>query len=353
MAQLETQTNSGPVNQRAELRRCLRSLGGLLAVFAVLYAFFYAIHTRFPYVETGAVLVKRAKREMARSGAPFAEAPAGALKVMTFGNSKTLSGFMPALFDRVVAEGGVSNVFSVNYGLPGDERFVGDLETMAQRGVAPDVALLIIPWTAADEPGPTFFQFVRHEREIMDQLFPFRHLPRDSAIMFIEAHGSPGRFSGVYHESKRIVEQVQTDRGYYFIARQSHYANDELPPDFRSPGDTPNVPFERTIPAGPVRDRLLATLSAHHVRTVFIPTYYRENEFAAPAPMNAKAAAGLSDHPNVEIVGPDCLRFPNNLFSDATHLNPRGAEVYTRAIAGLVVPRLKQPSPAQPPPSKN
>lgn len=331
-----------PLTQRSELRRCARSMGALLLVFAILYAGFYAVRARFPYVETGAALVKQGKRELARTGNPFADAPPGSIKVMTFGHSKMLSGFIPSLFDRLMSEAGVPSVYSYNFGLPGDSRFVADLEVMAERGVAPDVALFMVPWPEADEPGPTFFHFIRNEREIMDQLFPFRHLPRDTAIMAIEGRGSPKGFARVYAEAKRIVNQVQVDRGYYFIARQSHFPNDELPDVFRSPGDTPNVPYERVIPGGPVRDRLLARLAAHKVRCIFVPSYFREGEFAAPPPKNLGSVAALGGRDGVELLGPDYWRYPNKLFSDPTHVNPRGAEAYTLGLSELVAPWFKQ-----------
>jgi len=331
-----------PPGQPSDLRRCVRSMGALLIVFAIIYACFYAVWSRFPYVETGASLVKQGKRELARTANPFADAPPGAIKVMTFGHSKMLSGFIPSLFDSRMSEAGVPSVYSYNFGLPGEERFVADLEVMVERGVAPDVAIFIVSWPAADEPGPTFFHFIQNEREIMEQLFPFRHLPRDTAIMAIEARGSLNGFARVYAEARRIVNQVQVNRGYYFIARQSHYPNDELPDVFRSPGDTPLTPYERAILGGPVRDRLLARLAAHKVRALFVPSYYREGEFAAPPPRNLASAAALEGRVGVDLLGPDYWRYPNKLFADPTHLNPRGAEDYTLDLSKLVAPWFKQ-----------
>ena len=38
----------------------------------------------------------------------------------------------------------------------------------------------------------------------------------------------------------------------------------------------------------------------------------------------------------VQVIGPDYWQYPNRMFSDPAHLNPHGAEIYTRDLWNLV-----------------
>ena len=311
-----------------------------LAVFLVLYGLFLFVHVRFPYVQSGAALVTERKRELARKG-PLFKDPAS-LKIMAFGHSKMLSGMIPEQFDSELKAAGLPPVESYNFGLPGELAFLKDLEAAANRGEAPDIALLMVPWPAEDEPGPTIFKFLKHDREIMNDLFPFRKLPRDFSIMAMEARGSPSGIRRAYLESERTINQVMLDRGYYFIERQSHYLNDELPIGFRAPTDTPEAVSVREIPAGAVFERVVALCAKHRIRCVFVPAYYREGQFAMPPAKNERSAAFLSGYGNFDVVGPDYFVYPNRLFSDPIHVNRAGAVVYTRALAGLVAAWIRE-----------
>jgi hypothetical protein len=314
-------------------------------VFAILYSLFLFLYTSFPYLESGADLVTRLKHGLASNGRFFKTSQG--VRIMVFGNSKILTGFIPSLFDSELAAAGFPGVESWNFGLPGDSRFVADLETMAARGTAPDVVLLTVPWPATSEPGPTFFHFVDHDQEIMGRLFPFRKILRDFFIMSIEAHGSPGAFKRIYSQSERTVKKVEADCGYYFIARQSHYRDDELPPDLRVPTDTPNTTDPRSIPHGPVFVHLVSLFKAHNIRCLFIPTYFREGQLAPAASLNTDATGTLAGQPNMGVAGPDYYLYPNRHFSDITHVNPNGAKIYTRDIAALVAAWLKERGPAR------
>lgn len=333
-------TTSPPHQSPHHLRRILRRCAAFLAVFAVVHAGFLLLHTRLPYIQSGAALVTNMKHDLARIGRPFSSP--SKLRVMAFGSSKTLSGFIPALFDEQLAAAGIANVESYNFGLPGEFAFMPDLEAMAARDQTPDVALLIIPWPETVEPPPSFFHFIRHDRPVMDSLFPFRKLPRDLFIMATEAKFKPGAIKQSYLDNQRTVHQVALDRGYYFIARQSHYANDELPPTFTAPTDTPAEVGVRTIPRGPNFDRMITLCAEHRIRCIFIPNYFREGQYASPPPLNTEARAVLAGHSDFHILGPDYFRYPNKLFSDPIHTNKPGADAYTRAVAALVAPYLKE-----------
>jgi hypothetical protein len=332
--------NDSAAKATSDLARILIVCARGLLVFAALYSFFYAVDAGFPYLTSGSELVTHLKYDLARDGRPF-DTSRG-LKVMAFGNSKMLAGFIPSLFDEEMSRAGMPGVESYNYGLPGDSRFVAPLETLIARGTIPDVVLLLYPWPASDEPGPTFLHFAEHDAEIMDWLFPFHKLIRDFSIMVIDAHGVPRLVRENYLENERSVKQVEADKGYYFIARESHYPNHELPPDLKIATDAPNVVFPRIIPSGPVFYRLASVFRMHHIKCILVPGYFREGQLAAPPAINMQSVTALSPYANFGVAGPDYFLYPNRLFSDITHVNPQGAKTYTRAVASLVAQWLRQ-----------
>jgi len=310
-----------------------------LAIFALGYFLLLGLDNCFPYLRPGDDLVAGSKHKIARRGNPFNNSNAG-LRVMAFGFSKTLAGFIPRRFDLELAIAGFPNVESYNFGLPGDVRFVEDLQAMAAHGTAPDLALLTFPWPAQPDPGPTIFHFIDNDKELMEKAFPFRHLIRNYCIMALEAHSA---FIGrKYAESECAFKQVATDRGYYFISRQDHYRNDELPPDLVLPSDTPGVINRRQITLGPVYRNLARALAAHKIECLFIPQYFRIGELAPADPINRVAISLISNERNISIAGPDYLLYPNRYFSDPVHANRAGAAVYTHDVAVLVSNWLKQ-----------
>lgn len=260
---------------------------------------------------------------------------------MAFGNSKLLSGFIPDLFDEDLRTAGIKSVESFNFGLPGDTRFVDDLEAMIARGTEPDILLLTFPWPATESPRPHFFNFIDNDQEIIDRLFPFRKLPRNFCIMLAETRFRPSVFRSHYVESGQTLVKVEKDRGYYFIVRQSHYMNNELPPEFKAPSDTPLFIPRRTVPDGPIYRRLVSLLNEHHITCLFIPTYFREGQFAPYTGTNSDTEILFDGNPGLGILGPDYYLYPNRLFSDSAHANRLGAEAYTHAIAQLVRQWLK------------
>lgn len=325
------------------LQHIVRLSATALIGFLLIYAVLLGVHVRFPYLQSGADLVTQYKHDLSHNGRPFRSR--GTLKIMAIGDSRVMSGFIPALFDReIVARGGPA-VESYNFGLPGDAKFVDDLELMAERGMAPDIALLILPWDAVERDRPSFFRFLTYDAATMDRLFPFRTLPRDFAIAIAESHGSVSSLRRAYRVAEENIKRVESDRGYFFIERQSHYPNDELPADFSAQTDTPLVPERRIVPTGPVFDRLVRLCAAHKFTILFVPGYYRAGKFAPADSISAETVKTLAGQPDMGVVGPDYFLYPNRLFSDITHTNRRGAESYTRDLAKLVARRLTQPSP--------
>jgi hypothetical protein len=302
---------------------------------------FYSIYINFPYIRAGADLVTEFKVELVQKGSPFRSGHQR-LRIMAFGDSKILAGFIPPLFDSILALGGVA-AESYNLGLPGDQRFVSHLETLVSRGEAPDIALLGYPWPDVDESGPTVFRFISDDNVVLDRVFPFRHMPRDFFVTLGLA-SSRGGLPAFYRQAEQTLRRVELDRGYYFIVGQSHEKDDQLPEAFGLPTDTPMkiCARQRVNTHTDTFRKLQNALLEHHVRCIFIPLYYRIHQQAEAPEVNAEVVTSLDGVAPFAVAGPDYYLYPNRLFSDPTHLNRRGAEVYTRQLAEAVVGGLRE-----------
>ena len=78
----------------------------------------------------------------------------------------------------------------------------------------------------------------------------------------------------------------------------------------------------------------------YHIHCYYVPYYLRIGEAAAPPTYNQQFAAFVNKASTCQLLGPDYYLYPNKLFSDQTHLNRAGAEVYTEALFRLVENQL-------------
>ena len=63
---------------------------------------------------------------------------------------------------------------------------------------------------------------------------------------------------------------------------------------------------------------------------------------AEPPASNEKWKLALRGCLNLAVAGPDYWLLPNDDFADPIHTNPDGADVYTKRLAALVAPLLRQ-----------
>ena len=324
--------SESPPSTAAHTRSILKLIGAAWLVVGGTYAVLLGVHLRFPHLQSGTDQIAHRKTQLVSTGGLFRRTRT--LHVVAFGDSKTLSGFMPMAFDSTLAARGVSDVESFNFGIA-EPRFLDRLERMIEQGVIPDVILLTFPEPEAGRSRN--FPFKGDDEDIMQRLFPFRKLPRDVAILLAESKGSLRAFVVNYEANGRRVQQMERDRGYYFIARQSHFAKDELPEDLSFAGDTPEKSIARIIQNGPPFGRLRSILRTNNILCLFVPYYVRERERG-----ESPAGTLTQNDSGVVVLGPDYLRYPNRYFSDAVHLNPRGAHQYTATVAELVADWLTQ-----------
>jgi hypothetical protein len=310
-----------------------------LSLFAVLWLIFFILYRRFPYLKNGSDVVFSAKLRWEASG-PIFPADSHVLRVIIFGNSKVLAGFVPSLFDQLAAAANLK-VSSFNSGFPGSDLVLPPLKTMCERGQAPNVLLLTLPWTG-DPPRRSIFHFLPDDHDIVQWMFPFRNLARDFSSFVLHAP-SRGGISAYYKEAEGDERIAIVQRGYYLITEQSNFPGGRLPDDFRLASDKPNTVSVRTAPARSSQvTELNQLVRQYHIRCYYVPEYLRIGEAAATT-YDQPFATLVEQATSCKLLGPDYYLYPNRFFSDQTHLNRAGAEVYTEELFRLVENHLTAP----------
>jgi hypothetical protein len=298
-----------------------------MALFAVLWAAFYGSYRAFPYVKNGSDVVFSAKLRFEHEGQVF-PADSQKTRLLIFGNSKILAGFLPSRFDEL------SGVSSFNSGFPGSDLFLPPLKAMCARGQAPNILLLTLPW-GTDPPRRGIFHFIPDDHAVIDFLFPFRNFARDLTAFLLSAP-SHGGVRPYYRESEENESAVIAERGYHLITEQSHFPGGRLPDDFHLASDQPGMVIRRNAPVASTQvEQLDQLLQQYHIRCYYVPYYLREGE-AAPSNYDAGFAAVLEQTSTCQLLGPDYFLYPNRYFADQTHLNKHGARIYTEALFGLL-----------------
>jgi hypothetical protein len=299
-----------------------------VGLLAVIWVASFAVWRELPFVRAGAEIVYSAKDDLERDGRLF---PAGVprdSRLVVFGNSKVLTGFVPAQFDAEVG----SRVYSANLGKPDEKHFLRDLEMLARTHQLPRRVVLTLPWASDEKPVSVWAQ----DDRVIGALFPFRKFPRDLALFGAQAraHGGLLRF---YEYGRATVERMEQDRGWYFIEGKSHYPGDRLPVDFRLATDQPDYVDDPAFrPQGTEFRALNEFASAHGTQFYIAPSYHRLGELGPPPERADSVAKRLRGFPNFRVAGPNYFLFENRYFSDPVHLNPEGARLYTRRLADVL-----------------
>ena len=255
-------------------------------------------------------------------------------RVLIFGNSKVLAGFLPSLFDQLGARDHHS-VASFNSGFPGSDLFLPPLQDLCAHGQAPNLLLLTLPWNS-DPPRPGIFHFILDDHAVIEYLFPFRAFLRDLSAFLLNAPSHGGVIS-YYHQAEDAERAVVSERGYHLITEQSRFPGGRLPDDFHIASDEPGKIVPRSAPSPGAQVRTLNQLiRQYHMACYYVPFYLRQGEAAPPAPYNERFAAQVSRDTNCTLIGPDYFLYPNRLFADQTHLNKEGARVYTEDLYRLL-----------------
>lgn len=304
-----------------------RSVGRFVLIFAAVWLTLDSLYDGLPLVRPGSDIVYEAKFERLARARLFAAGDRN--RIMIFGNSRTMAGFRPDVFDAAIGPG----TRSVNMGLPGEGRFLPLLEAALASGNVPTQVLLTVPWDGATAP-PGLYDRLLDDAAIADRLVPFRHFVRDVAVFLFQ---NRTQLVAGYRAAAGERERMLAQRGWYFIRSQSHYAGDRLPDDYRLPTDRPDLPDIRALPRRSlVRARLEELARQYGFKVVFVPSYARQGEVAPPPAAESRRVEIVSEAPLIEVVGPDDWLYPAGRFADPVHLNPDGARLYTQELAGLL-----------------
>lgn len=322
------------IDTRNEGRKAAWFTGRFLVGFAILWAIFYGLFRAFPCLSNGAGVIYSSKLDQELHSSIFPANP-GTRRVLMFGDSRVLAGFVPDIFDHLAAADGL-NITSYNSGYPGIATFVPQLKIMVEnKSNVPEVLLLTNPWESTVH-GFNAFHPLPDDHDIVDRLFPFRNLLRDS-LSFLITSREHGGVLNFYRESRLSVAKMLQDRGYYFVVEQSHYPNNSLPDNFHLSSDQPDAVALRNADVD--SSQLLEfneIIRKHHIQCYFVPNYLREGS-QAPAPaVDGSFEVILERYTSCRMLGPDYYLYPNHLFSDVMHLNPEGAKVYTEVLYRLL-----------------
>jgi hypothetical protein len=334
---LDVQTAPIPeAAQQEPLAERSKALGWTILFFALAWAVLYGLWHGLPYLKNGSDVVFNAKLQREHQGQVFPADPA-VTRVLIFGNSKILAGFVPAWFDQM-SSADHQHVSSFNSGFPGSDLFLPPLQAMCARGQAPNVLLMTLPWSRDPRPRG-IFHFIPDDHAVIDELFPFRNFLRDLTA-FLLAAPSHGGVMSYYRESEQNERDVIAERGYHLITEQSHFAGGRLPDDFHLESDQATKRLPRIAPSQSTQiAQLNQLIRQYHIDCYFVPFYLRDGEAAPAEARDAAFAAQVEQATPCKLLGPDYYLYPNRLFADQTHLNQAGARVYTEALFQLLKDR--------------
>lgn len=300
-----------------------------IGIVIVLWIFLYFVENSLPFVKPGAEVIYNTKWASLQKGELFKGNSEN--RIAFFGDSKTLSGFNPVLFDDLLGLG----TYSFNMGMPSSKSFVNEIELLAKNNQIPRIVLLQFPWER--EPSISLTDAIKDDKAIIQQAFPFRQLPRNLAVFMYASTKSGGPFS-FYETSRRIARQLLNDRGYYFIEGQSHFPGHRLPSTYSLPTDKPEYVKQRLpVSTGQSFNLLKNIAQKYNIDIILVPEYFRQGALATPPSANDAIRNSLRHYPQFRVVGPDYILFENGEFSDPVHLNKQGAEKYTRYLVSQLV----------------
>jgi len=311
----------------------LRRLSFTIALGIAFYIGLYTIQKMFPYIGVGSEIVTNEKLHFIKTESIFP--PVAKRRLVIFGDSRVLSGFIPSLFDKLSR----GTIYSYNLGIPDTKMFIPLMENIINRGQIPTDIFITIPWQELTKKNPLVF--IDNDNEIIKKLVPFRYLIRNLSI-FMNRSRYRGGVRKLYDESKQSAKEVLENRGYYFIAGQSLYKNDELPDDFSFTSDQPDKYCPRGVPPkNELYKKLTHMLEAHSINAYFVPIYSRTGACKPNPEPNVELTKAFENNSRIQVIGADYFSFPNKLFSDPVHLNRNGAKVYTTKIWELYSKHLQ------------
>lgn len=291
----------------------------------------------------GATVICLEKRAAVRTGQIRAQA--GRDNVLFLGHSAVLAGIVPQQFDD--AAGG--RICSWNLSLPalpiGPHYFL--LKEYLRHNPPPRFVVVKLSLNYSDQFG--YFDSYATKGSAVDEicsyafsqpsktvvwnyLLPIR-LDRGQSLRYLRSRLSdPGGIDRTRSQNQAIAEGMYAQRGYYYIREQARFAG-QLPDDYREPSDGTRE-HEVQLDHDPYVQRFFDLAQQQGIRVLLIETPLRPGQTPQRTAMPPWYSQLLSRYSNVRMAkqGWKLKFYENRLFSDPTHLNPQGAERFTREI---------------------
>ena len=248
-------------------------------------------------------------------------------RVVFFGSSRGLAGFIPETFDALAGR----RVESINFAHQGGGReVVSYLEQMMQLDNKPTHVILSQCLQAKSKDYGTW----RDDDWIMSRLFPFRRFARAVVLWVVKSISGDG-FLETLKGSDQAIADLRQARGYHFIAQLSMFPDHQLPSDLMTSADRPEDIVSRPCtPEDPEFVKLRKLKNQYGFRVIVAPTAVRENSLAEAVEIDSW------EHADITVAGPYYWRLPSKYFADFKHLNRAGAELYTKRLWELLAPEL-------------
>jgi len=316
-------------------------IGGTITLFLRMFA----VNVGDVYKD-GASIICEEKRKAVRNGTfGYKE---GKINVLFMGRSKILAGIIPNYFDSLVN----GRTYSLNLSLPalpiGPHYFA--LKDYLESNPPPEYIVLHLSVSAGKSTslfdkyanqGISFPQelvsyFINRENKtvIFNFVFPIRMYLKQSVKYALNLVFNPSDIRRNRRRNAKIVNKMINDRGYYFIKEQARFPDNKLPATFK---ESLNLDRTRGIydpHIDPYVRKFFDLASNNKIKILLIEVPYREKQYMQYSLMPKHYKIVLDEYSNIYIAqdGWKVKFYENKFFSDPTHLNAEGAELYTHKI---------------------
>ncbi|UCC39603.1 MAG: hypothetical protein JSV96_17785 [Candidatus Aminicenantes bacterium] len=295
----------------------------------------------------GASIICESKRNFVRSGnLIYTE---NNKNILFMGNSRVLSGIQPLLFDSL--SGG--ETLSYNLALPALSigPYYFQLRDYLENYPPPDCILLELKintgrnlalfdhyanqGTSGWKEMYSYLLNVENKGAVLNYFFPIRMYKNYIPKYLLYSIFDHDALSKTHKHNMSIVNQMMADRGYYLIKEQALFPDLRLPEGY---GIKKRERAKKGFQFDPFKDpyvkKFFNLTQERKIRVQLIQPVYRINQFLQYETVPYQFQIILEKFKNV-IVAPNGWKakfYDNSYFADLVHLNPEGAQRYTREI---------------------
>ncbi|MCP4217176.1 MAG: DUF1574 domain-containing protein [bacterium] len=295
----------------------------------------------------GASIICENKRQLVRSG--FFKPDTDKKNILFMGTSRILAGIRPKLFDQLNG----NTTLSYNLALPAlpigpyyfqlkdylettapPRRIILELKIKSKRNLQ-----LFHHYANQGISGPgeafSYFRHCQNKSTVANYLFPIRMYKYFVGPYVVNSIFNPAALKERKRENHAHVRQMKTERGYFFIKEQALFPDLRLPENY---GAAQGKILQKGEEFDPFTDPYVAKFfdlaAQHHIVIQIIQPVYRSSQFRQYETMPRQYCLLSAKYPEV-LIRPGSWKakfYENKYFADPVHLNPEGADRYTREI---------------------